>query len=77
MLGPDAQIAGQLAATLRAGAMPPDSIAWLKANFFRTELELGHCLRLPEDGPCECDLYLTCSKFITTPEYAPRLRERR
>jgi integrase len=77
VLGPGAQIAGPLAATLRAGAMPPDSIAWLKANFFRTELELGHCLRLPEEGPCECDLYLTCAKFVTTPEYAPRLRERR
>ena len=49
----------------------------MKANFFRTELELGHCLRLPEEGPCECDLYLTCAKFVTTPEYAPRLRERR
>jgi site-specific recombinase XerD len=77
VLGPGAQIAGPLAAILRAGAMPPDSIAWLKANFFRTELELGHCLRLPEEGPCECDLYLTCAKFVTTPEYAPRLRERR
>ena len=77
VLGPGAQIAGPLAATLRAGAMPPDSIAWLKANFFRTELELGHCLRLPEEGPCECDLYLTCAKFVTTPEYAPRLRQRR
>jgi len=77
VLGPGAQIAGPLAATLRAGAMSPDSIAWLKANFFRTELELGHCLRLPEEGPCECDLYLNCAKFVTTPEYAPRLRERR
>lgn len=28
-------------------------------------------------GPCECDLYLTCAKFVTTPAYAPRLRERR
>ena len=28
-------------------------------------------------GPCECDLYLTCAKFVTTPEYAPRLRARR
>jgi hypothetical protein len=26
--------------------------------------------------PCECDLYLTCAKFVTTPQYAPRLRER-
>jgi hypothetical protein len=49
----------------------------MKANFFKTSLELGHCLRLSEEGPCECDLYLTCAKFITTPEYAPRLRRRR
>jgi len=38
---------------------------------------LGHCLRLPQEGPCECDLYLTCAKFVTTREYAPRLRRRR
>jgi hypothetical protein len=77
VLGPGAQLAGPLAATLRAGTMPPDSIEWLKANFFRTDLELGHCLRLPQEGPCECDLYLTCAKFVTTPDYAPRLRARR
>jgi len=40
-------------------------------------LELGHCLRLPHEGPCECDLYLNCAKFVTTPGYAPRLRRRR
>ena len=48
----------------------------MKSNYFKTELELGHCLRLPAEGPCECDLYLRCSKFFTTSEYAPRLRER-
>ena len=47
-----------------------------QTNFFKTELELGHCLRLPQEGPCECDLYLRCSKFFTTSEYAPRLRAR-
>lgn len=31
---------------------------------------------MPQEGPCECDLYLTCAKFVTTPQYAPRLRER-
>ena len=50
---------------------------WLKSNFFKTELELGHSLRLPEEGPCECDLALTCAKFVTTRAYAPRLRRRR
>ena len=56
--------------------MTTKAVSWLKTNFFKTELELGHCLRLPSEGPCECDLYLTCAKFVTTPAYAPRLRER-
>ena len=77
VLGPGAAIAGPLAEQIRSGAMPQASLDWLRANFLKTELELGHCLRLPEEGPCERDLYLTCAKFVTTPAYAPRLRERR
>ncbi len=71
---PGAIIAGPLADTLRAGQLGQDALDWLKTNFYKTELELGHCL--PQEGPCECDLYLTCAKFVTTPQYAPRLRER-
>jgi hypothetical protein len=77
VLEPGAAVAGPLAATLRAGSLPDAEVEWLKANFFKTELELGRCLRLPQEGPCECDLYLACPKFVTTPEYVPRLRERR
>ena len=33
-------------------------------------------LRLPAEGPCECDLFFTCSRFVTTPAHARRLRER-
>ncbi|MFD7474937.1 tyrosine-type recombinase/integrase [Streptomyces sp. NPDC059837] len=76
VLQPGAVIAGPLADTLRAGRLDQDALDWLKTNFYKTELELGRCLRLPQEGPCECDLYLTCAKFITTPQYAPRLRER-
>jgi len=76
VLQPGAVIAGPLADTLRAGQLGQDALDWLKTNFYKTELELGHCLRLPQEGPCECDLYLTCAKFVTTPQYAPRLRER-
>jgi hypothetical protein len=76
VLLPGAVIAGQLAETLRAGQLGQDALDWLKTNFYKTELELGHCLRPPQEGPCECDLYLTCAKFVTTPQYAPRLRER-
>ena len=39
-------------------------------------LPAPHCLRTPAEGPCECDLVLTCSEFLTTSDYAPRLRDR-
>ena len=70
-------IAGPCAETIRGGDLSNEAVDWLKSNFFKTELELGHCLRLPQEGPCECELYLSCAKFVTTKEYAPRLRERR
>ncbi|MFD8788286.1 tyrosine-type recombinase/integrase [Kitasatospora sp. NPDC059599] len=76
VLTPGAAIAGLLADTLRSGQLDQDALDWLKTNFYKTELELGRCLRLPQEGPCECDLYLSCAKFVTTPQYAPRLRER-
>jgi integrase len=77
VLEPGAVIAGAGAEAIRAGTLSAKSIDWLRTNFLKTELELGHCLRLPSEGPCECDLYLSCSRFVTTPAYAPRLRERR
>jgi hypothetical protein len=77
VLGPGATLAGPYAETLRVGGLSSAEMDWLKTNFFKTELELGHCLRLPQEGPCECDLYLTCAKFVTTNKYAPRLRARR
>ena len=76
VLAPGAVIAGPAALDLKSGVLPDEAVHWLKTNFFKTELELGHCLRLPAEGPCECDLYLTCAKFVTTGEYAPRLKAR-
>jgi hypothetical protein len=76
VLGPTATVAGPSASAVRNHELSASAVDWLKTNFFRTELELGHCLRLPAEGPCECDLFLTCAKFITTPAYAPRLRKR-
>lgn len=76
VLEPGAILAGPQADVVRAGRLDQDSLDWLKTNFYKTELELGHCLRLPQEGPCECDIYLTCPKFLTTKKYAPRLRER-
>jgi len=33
--------------------MSDEAVHWLQTNFLKTELELGHCLRLPAEGPCE------------------------
>lgn len=76
VLEPGAVIAGAGAEAIRAGELSASAVDWLRSNFLKTELELGHCLRLPSEGPCECDLYLSCSRFVTTPAYAPRLKER-
>lgn len=76
VLKPGAPIAGPAAQIIRNQALPQAAVDWLKSNFLKTELELGHCLRLPEEGPCECDLYLSCAKFVTTRAYAPRLKAR-
>jgi hypothetical protein len=70
------RIAGPAVETLLTGKLDTEAVHWLQTNFFKTELELGHCLRLPAEGPCECDLVLTCPKFLTTSEYAPRIRAR-
>jgi integrase len=75
-LGPDVTLAGPAAAALREHRLDPEAVSWLQTNFLKTELELGHCLRTPAEGPCECDLVLTCSKFLTTSDYIPRLRAR-
>lgn len=74
--GSDLRLAGPAADTLRNQELDAGSVHWLQTNFLKTQLELGHCLRLPTEGPCECDLYLACSKFLTTSDYAPQLRAR-
>ena len=70
------RVAGPAADALLHNRLDQESLHWLQTNFLKTELELGHCLRLPAEGPCECDLVLTCAKFLTTSDYAPRLRAR-
>lgn len=70
------RIAGPAAEILLTGKLDTEAVHWLQTNFLKTELELGHCLRLPAEGPCECDLVLTCPKFLTSSEYTPRIRAR-
>ena len=67
-------MAGPAEQALREHRLDPDAASWLQTNYLKIELELGHCLRTPAEGPWECDLVLTCSMFLTTSDYAPRPR---
>lgn len=75
-LKPGQVLAGPAAQAIRNRELSAQQLDWLNSNFLKSELELGACLKLPEEGPCECELYLTCAKFFTTTEHAPRLRRR-
>ena len=70
------RMAGPAAEALMNDKLDDQALHWLQTNFLKTELELGHCLRLPAEGPCECELMLSCPKFLTTSEYVPRLQAR-
>lgn len=71
---PEVTMAGPAEQALREHRLDLDAASWLQTNYLKIELELGHCLRTPAEGPWECDLVLTCSMFLTTSDYAPRLR---
>jgi len=69
-------IAGPAAERIKSDDLSQRELDWLRSNFYKSEMELGGCTRMPEEGPCECDIFLTCTKFFTTAEHAPRLRRR-
>jgi hypothetical protein len=45
------RIAGPAAEALLANRMDQDILDWLKTSFYKTELELGRCLRPPPKAP--------------------------
>ena len=47
---------------------------WLESNCCDSEMNLGARTRLSEEGPRECDPFLTCSKLFTTKKHALRLQ---
>jgi integrase len=67
-------LAGPAAKRILSNTLSDRERDLLDHHYYRTEFGLGNCIRLPEEGPCECELYLTCTKFFTTPAHAPRLR---
>jgi hypothetical protein len=75
-LGPDVTLAGPRRRS-PAGTSPRSRGGVLAADQFPQDRARTRPLPAdPAEGPCECDLVLTCSKFLTTSDYTPRLRAR-
>lgn len=59
---------------LRAGQLGQD--AWTGSRPTSTRPSWNSATACPRKARASSDLYLTCAKFVTTPQYAPQLRER-
>ncbi len=68
VLTPGAVLTSPQADAIRNQELSVEAIDWLKTNFLKTELDLGRCLRLPQEGPCECDLYMTLVMAVSPAE---------
>ncbi|GAA3742146.1 hypothetical protein GCM10022225_27170 [Plantactinospora mayteni] len=76
-LQPGALLAGPAAEAVRNNELSEQAVNWLSSNYYKTALELGHCLRLPEEGPCECVSRTGFDGDIETWEEHQRCRHRR
>lgn len=64
------QLGGPAAEAMLANQLDQDTLDWLKTNFFKTELELGHCLRTPAEGPANATS--TCAARSSSPPVSTR-----
>lgn len=68
---------GAYAVSLKEKQLDKDEVDWIKANFHKTYLVMGHCFHHIKEPMCEfADACFFCSKFVTTTEHIPLLKEK-
>jgi integrase len=68
---------GEYADQLKRQDMRQDEIDWIKANFHKTYLMMGHCFHHTREPMCDfADACYFCPKFVTTSDHLPRLIEK-
>ena len=68
---------GEYADQLKRQDMIQDEIDWIKANFHKTYLMMGHCFHHTREPMCDfADACYFCPKFVTTSDHLPRLIEK-
>lgn len=77
VMEPSALAGGEYVSKLKNREMDPTEIDWIKSNFHKTFLALGHCFHHEKEPICDfADACFFCSKFVTTTQHIPLLREK-
>ena len=71
-------IAGGLyAKSLKNNELKKEEVDWIKANFHKTYLMIGHCFHHTREAMCDfADACFFCSKYVTTEEHIPILKNK-
>lgn len=68
---------GLYAKSLRNNELNKEEVDWIKANFHKTYLITGHCFHHTREPMCDfADACFFCSKYVTTKEHIPILKEK-
>ena len=77
-IGLDTVIAGgEYAETIKRSQLSHQEVDWIKANFHKTYLIMGHCFHHTKEPLCDfADACYFCAKFVTTKEHLPVLTDK-
>lgn len=68
---------GIYAESLKKNELNKDEVDWIKANFHKTYLMTGHCFHHTREPMCDfADACFFCSKYVTTNEHIPILKDK-
>lgn len=68
---------GDFAISIKQHELKDDEIDWIKANFHKTYLMTGHCFHHTKEPMCDfADACFFCSKYVTTQEHIPILKNK-
>lgn len=77
-VGPHAVVAGgEYAETIKWRRLSHQEVDWIKTNFHKTYLIMGHCFHHTKEPMCDfADACYFCAKFVTTKDHLPVLTEK-
>jgi len=65
---------GEYASQIKNNELREDEVDWIKANFYKTYLAMGHCFHHTKEPMCDfADACYFCPKFVTTQNHLPTL----